>query len=242
MPWPSVRSSPGSSRSRAPIDAVGEQVIDHAPSWLIETGKDLFGTGDKAALRVGIAVILAIVAGLLGVASVRRRWIGVVGFAAFGVVGVLAAAGLPDEPSGAWVAPVLGTVAGIVVLLRLVPHPPGPRRTPGPVAGAARVGPPPVPGHLGCGGRRRGSRRRAPRWRWSGGGSMRSARRSRTRCPRRRASVAVPAGADGLVPGTPFITPNGDFYRIDTALSFPRISLSSWRVDIGGMVGRRRSP
>ena len=35
---------------------------------------------------------------------------------------------------------------------------------------------------------------------------------------------------------TPFITPNSDFYRIDTALSFPRISLGSWKVDIHGMV------
>ena len=39
---------------RTPIDAVGTQVIDHAPVWLIDLGKRWFGTGDKAALRFGI--------------------------------------------------------------------------------------------------------------------------------------------------------------------------------------------
>ena len=32
--------------------------------------------------------------------------------------------------------------------------------------------------------------------------------------------------------------PAGDFYRIDTALSFPRINLSSYKVDVGGMVDK----
>jgi DMSO/TMAO reductase YedYZ molybdopterin-dependent catalytic subunit len=49
--------------------------------------------------------------------------------------------------------------------------------------------------------------------------------------------IVVPAGAT-LSPVTPFITPNGGFYRIDTALSFPRINLSSWNVEIGGMVDK----
>ncbi len=48
-------------------------------------------------------------------------------------------------------------------------------------------------------------------------------------------AIAIPADAT-LSPVTPFITPNGDFYRIDTALSFPRISLASWKVDIRGLV------
>ena len=51
------------------------------------------------------------------------------------------------------------------------------------------------------------------------------------------AGTPVPAAAT-VDPATPFITPNGDFYRIDTALSFPRISLSSWKVDIHGLVDK----
>jgi DMSO/TMAO reductase YedYZ molybdopterin-dependent catalytic subunit len=39
------------------------------------------------------------------------------------------------------------------------------------------------------------------------------------------------------VPGiTPLITPNADFYRIDTALSVPRIDPTTWRLKITGMV------
>ena len=35
----------------------------------------------------------------------------------------------------------------------------------------------------------------------------------------------VPAGADLGVPGpAPFVTPNADFYRIDTALLVPQVS------------------
>ncbi|MGB8859084.1 MAG: sulfite oxidase, partial [Ilumatobacteraceae bacterium] len=35
---------------------------------------------------------------------------------------------------------------------------------------------------------------------------------------------------------TAFVTPNGEFYRIDTALSFPNIDADKWSVEISGMV------
>jgi DMSO/TMAO reductase YedYZ molybdopterin-dependent catalytic subunit len=47
--------------------------------------------------------------------------------------------------------------------------------------------------------------------------------------------VTIPRGVD-VVPGTPYITPNGDFYRIDTALSFPRANVDNWTMGIDGMV------
>ncbi len=40
-------------------------------------------------------------------------------------------------------------------------------------------------------------------------------------------------GIDGL---TPYIVPNSDFYRIDTALSVPQVPVDSWRLRIHGMV------
>jgi hypothetical protein len=43
------------------------------------------------------------------------------------------------------------------------------------------------------------------------------------------------------VAATPFFTPNGDFYRIDTALSVPRIDLAGWRLRIHGMVDQELS-
>jgi len=50
-------------------------------------------------------------------------------------------------------------------------------------------------------------------------------------------TIDVPADAT-LSPVTPFITPNDDFYRIDTVLSFPRIYLPDWKVEITGMVDK----
>jgi DMSO/TMAO reductase YedYZ molybdopterin-dependent catalytic subunit len=54
---------------------------------------------------------------------------------------------------------------------------------------------------------------------------------------RLRNRVTVPAGADLKVPGlTPFIVPNGQFYRIDTAFVVPRVDADSWRLRVTGMV------
>jgi DMSO/TMAO reductase YedYZ molybdopterin-dependent catalytic subunit len=59
---------------------------------------------------------------------------------------------------------------------------------------------------------------------------------------RSRADITLPAAADvgepvpaGTGPG--FVTGNGDFYRVDTALTVPRIDPDSWELRIHGMVG-----
>jgi DMSO/TMAO reductase YedYZ molybdopterin-dependent catalytic subunit len=50
---------------------------------------------------------------------------------------------------------------------------------------------------------------------------------------------AVPAGADLAIPGLgPFITPNGAFYRVDTAIVLPQVAPASWMLRIHGMVAR----
>jgi DMSO/TMAO reductase YedYZ molybdopterin-dependent catalytic subunit len=50
-------------------------------------------------------------------------------------------------------------------------------------------------------------------------------------------AAAIPAAASLDVAGiTPLITKNADFYRIDTALSVPRIDPTTWRLKITGMV------
>ena len=76
---------------RSPIEAVAESVIDRSPSSVTRFGIRTFGTNDKVALIVGIVIILAIAAPLLGLAARRRPLAGVAGFAVFGVVGVVAA-------------------------------------------------------------------------------------------------------------------------------------------------------
>jgi DMSO/TMAO reductase YedYZ molybdopterin-dependent catalytic subunit len=56
-----------------------------------------------------------------------------------------------------------------------------------------------------------------------------------------REAVRLPAPTEpapplpaGVEPG--FVTANPDFYRVDTALTVPRVDLDSWRLTIGGMV------
>ena len=49
------------------------------------------------------------------------------------------------------------------------------------------------------------------------------------------------ASIDEAVPGQPpFITPNADFYRIDTALSLPSLTAEDWSLKIHGLVGKER--
>ncbi len=48
---------------------------------------------------------------------------------------------------------------------------------------------------------------------------------------------ALPAGVQSPVAGvTPFVTPNADFYRIDTALSVPQLTTDDWVLRVHGMV------
>jgi DMSO/TMAO reductase YedYZ molybdopterin-dependent catalytic subunit len=49
--------------------------------------------------------------------------------------------------------------------------------------------------------------------------------------------LTLPPNADLEVPGlSPFVTPNGEFYRIDTALVVPQVSKDDWSLRIHGMV------
>jgi DMSO/TMAO reductase YedYZ molybdopterin-dependent catalytic subunit len=49
----------------------------------------------------------------------------------------------------------------------------------------------------------------------------------------------LPAGVNLPVPGiSPFITPNGQFYRVDTAIVVPEVDPANWQLRIHGMVDR----
>src|SRR5271166_613339 len=49
----------------------------------------------------------------------------------------------------------------------------------------------------------------------------------------------LPAGSDLHIPGlSSFITPNGSFYRVDTALLVPQVDPATWQLRIHGMVQR----
>ncbi len=229
----------------SPIDAVGSEVIDHTPLWLKEQAIAWFGTDDKLALRIGIVSILAIAALGVGLLAARRIWLGVAGIALFGVVGSVAAAGRPGESIGAAVPSVLGAIAGAAVLYRLVQPRAGET-----AAGAASTtgwnrrqflmtGGVSAAGAVVGGGMARGIEdRRVDQIRQS----------IRTPLPAIVApaldapGIDAPAQTQDIPPDaelfdeTAFLTPTDEFYRIDTALSFPNVDIDSWCFEIKGMV------
>lgn len=231
----------------SPIDAVGSEFIDRCPTWLREWAIETFGTDDKLVLRIGIVTVLALTALGLGIASRRIRWAGAVGVSAFGVIGALAAAHRPDQSAGAGVPSILGAIVGAIVMTRLT--------APRPI---------PVPGGTLAGDA-------AARRRFlvtSGGTAVAAAavgfgakviedRRLDDFAARSRTPLPEPTQLDPApsIPSTtvieepdsdigtlsPFITPNSDFYRIDTVLRFPRVETKDWTLTIGGMVDRPRT-
>ncbi|WP_344247456.1 molybdopterin-dependent oxidoreductase [Actinocorallia libanotica] len=69
--------------------------------------------------------------------------------------------------------------------------------------------------------------------------SVEAARRA-VRLPRpARPAAPLPAGVDLRLPGlSPFVTPNRDFYRVDTALVLPQVDPAAWTLRVHGLVER----
>jgi DMSO/TMAO reductase YedYZ molybdopterin-dependent catalytic subunit len=227
--------------ARSLVVSVGDQVIDLVPSSVKEFAVAVFGTADKIALLVGIGVLLAIFAAAVGIVAARRFVLGAGGVVLFGLIGLLAGVRQTyGAPAGAAVLPALaGMVAGVVALRFLVAPPPhfqltaryaksqergvnrrGFLRTAGIMAVVA----------AGVGGVGRYVQTRA------------SAAMSRANTMLRPADKPLPPIPDGIsvdVPGmTPFITPNAEFYRIDTALQVPSVPIDGYRLRVTGMVDR----
>ncbi|MEO5723942.1 MAG: molybdopterin-dependent oxidoreductase [Ilumatobacteraceae bacterium] len=229
----------------SPIDAVGSTFIDHVPAWLKDLAIRWFGTNDKIALRVGIVVILGFAAIAVGIVADHRPWFGVGGIALFGLVGLLAAVSRPAEPGSAFLPSLLGALVGAWLIYRLARG-----EWAGPLATPHRSAVP-----LGW------DRRRflavsgaAGATAVAAGFAAQALERNRVQHIRNEIPRALPAAAVApgpatlptatsveLDPATPYFTPNADFYRIDTALSFPRIDIDSWRVEIAGMVAEKLS-
>ncbi|MGS2647309.1 molybdopterin-dependent oxidoreductase [Streptosporangium sp. LJ11] len=74
---------------------------------------------------------------------------------------------------------------------------------------------------------------------FSGRAEVSAARGSVTLPPPVKPLPALPAGVDLRIKGlSPFVTPNNDFYRVDTALVVPQVDPRDWTLTIHGMVDR----
>jgi DMSO/TMAO reductase YedYZ molybdopterin-dependent catalytic subunit len=237
------------------VVAVGAVLVDAAPTPVKEFAVATLGTADKPVLLGGIAVVLAVLAGALGVLGWRTRRAGVVGAVVLGLVGTAAALTRPAAEAVDALPSLIGTVviaAALLVLLRplglAVPVPMQRRRRwvhsthrtprslhqePGTVALHEN----------GAGVDRRAFLARAALVgvgaAAAGGGAVLLGRTAGGAGARDAVRLPVPADPGpplpaGVAPG--FVTSSADFYRVDTALTVPRVDLDSWRLRISGLV------
>jgi hypothetical protein len=100
----------------SPILTVGQSAIDAAPGWLKDAAIRAFGPSDKSVLLGGIGAVLALAAIALGIASLRRLWVGVVGLVAFGAIGVAAALTRPVAMPRDILPALAATAVGLLTL------------------------------------------------------------------------------------------------------------------------------
>jgi DMSO/TMAO reductase YedYZ molybdopterin-dependent catalytic subunit len=123
----------------SPVVAVGEASIDSTPPPVKNFAINSFGSNDKTVLVAGILVVLALFAALIGKWAARRLRNGMLGLAAFTVIGVAAALTRPTAAPSWAAATLVGGAAAALTLWRLVLRIPEPVSQPG----TALPGPPP---------------------------------------------------------------------------------------------------
>ncbi|MFJ8015633.1 molybdopterin-dependent oxidoreductase [Streptomyces sp. NPDC096339] len=220
----------------APVTAVGRTLVDLTPVGLREWAIRLFGPSDKAVLGIGIVLVLAVVAAGTGMLALRSLPAGI---AVTGGIGVLGAVAALSRPEASWkdaLPSLVGALASAAVLYLLVTAATRPRPAGTPPAGtwsldrrgfgrltAAVVL---LSAGVGYAGRRLGA---------YGSSGATASRAEVVLPPPTVPAPPVPPGAQLPVPGiTPFITPNRDFYRVDTALVVPRVDADDWRLTVHG--------
>ena len=232
---------PGSS----PIVAVGGAAVDATPEWLKSFAIRTFGERDKLVLLIGIGVVLTLMVSLLGVASRRRPRLGVAGSLILGAVGAAAAATRPANDLADAIPSLAGAAAGVVAYWRLRAA----AGLPGGTSAAPDPEPAPVPTIRGYDRRRflRTGVAAAGVAAVSGGLGRLLTGRSTAAASRAAATIPEPADAVPPLPDradvgvagvAPFLTPNQEFYRVDTALFVPAIDAATWMLRVHGMVDR----
>jgi DMSO/TMAO reductase YedYZ molybdopterin-dependent catalytic subunit len=219
---------------RSPVVAVADGVIHVGPPSWERAVIDALGTNDKPFLVVVILLVLVTLGALAGVWTRSRPLASrcvVIGAAVVGVWASLA------EEDASWVHAVAPAAGGLATLwaLDLLTRAAPATTSPLPPGGADRrrfllAGGAAVAVVGGTTGRLLQGRVDA------------AASRRAVVLP--EAGTPLPPPADGVhfaVEGlSPFITPNADFYRIDTALLVPQVETAGWTLRVDGLVDRPR--
>lgn len=236
----------------SPVIAVGGASIDATPAPVKDWAIRHFGTNDKLVLQLGILAVLAVLALALGVLAVRFRLVGAAGVALFGLVGAAAAISRPDSTSFTDALPSLvGAVAGALLLYVLVGRLTAPARSRAGESGALSGE---AAGPASAGWDRRGfvlaaaSAAAASAVVGAVGRSLNASRGKDAVVSRNKIVLPNPVSSARPLPKravlridgvSPFITPNKDFYRVDTALVVPKVDATAWRLRIHGKGVRR---
>ncbi len=219
------------SPSSSPVLAVGSAFIDLTPPPLKDFAVETFGTNDKLVLLLSMSVVIAGLAATAGVLAARRRLFGWVAVGLLGLVAGVAAFTRAGAGPLDVLPSVVGAAAGIVVLDRLLDRLDGAvgasrgadRRSFLVAAGATAA----VAAVAGVGARVLGQRAR----------DVVEARGAISLPTPTSPAPSPPAGVQVELDGiTQWVTPNADFYRIDTALSVPQINPDEWSLRVFGMV------
>ena len=241
----------------SPLVAVGAAVIDLAPPGTKEVVVALLGTWDKPVLQALVAAVVLGAGALIGIASRRSDLPATLGIVALGIVGALAGLRQADaQPTLVLLSAVLQGGVGMqaLVLLRDWAAPP-PQDQPEQTARRrflARAGTVALAaiGGFSVGRLVLGSRADSAAAVVGGTGGTGGTTPGASAGP--GAAHVIPQAVDPApslspddafdLPGiSPLVTPNADFYQIDTALVTPTVNLDTWTLRVHGMVEREVS-
>ena len=237
-----------------PLISVGNRAVDWTPRPLKEFAIETFGSADKAVLIgsvIGVIALLAIVAGAVGV---RRPKVAVGIFLALSALA--GAAALTDRAATAGPALRLVPVAVLVVvglgslvlLLGLLRRREAAKSRPAATAEEADGGAHAASQTDGTGPARRtfliaaaavaGVAAAGAVVARTFGDLAATASRAAINLPKpSKPAPPLPENVEVDVEGvTSYITPNEDFYRVDTALQVPDVPIEGWTLRIHGMV------
>ena len=214
----------------SPVLAVGSTVIDLTPTPLKDWAIEHFGTKDKTVLVGSVMAGVLVLAGVAGLIARRRTRYGA---GLLVLLVAIAAGGVLTRPQASVLDLGPSVVAAVVAVLALVwlareqagvSADEGTSGRRGVLIAAGALGALAVVGGIG--------------------GRVVNKLRLRAEDIDLPAAAdpapALPRGLDNQVPGiTPFRTPNGDFYRVDTRLDVPIVSSDDWTLTIDGDVAKK---
>ncbi|PQZ91586.1 oxidoreductase [Arthrobacter sp. MYb227] len=223
----------------APLNSMGSAFIDLTPVWLKDFVISIFGTNDKLVLKLSMALVVVIAAFLIGMLA-QRSFTAAAGSVAVLGIGVAAAILSRTGASAGDLTPlVIGIITGLLVLKWLSTVARSVFATHESTFDTARTTTTrrqfvlfsslTIVGSLLATGLSRYL---------SAARDLSIAARESLRLPAPKLKASpIPRNAQIEIAGMPqFLTPNTDFYRIDTALTVPQIDPARWSLKVHGMV------